>query len=183
MWYTYIYMIIYIYIYICRTWLDARMRRTYWGILRCFLRCNSHKQVQEQSACEMLSTFIWACAKKCKTKLPVRFPSVASTEKQIHTKKIMSVRRAAPWARSSHSPSTAPKELQNFKCSARVQNPFQNGSNATTLPKMLNMSMTFPDVPHLFLNFFFCCFNLTSTWAIAHLKPHQFPTSRPSSEL
>jgi hypothetical protein len=31
--------------------------------------------MQEQSACKMLSTFIQAAARKCKTKLPVRcFP-------------------------------------------------------------------------------------------------------------
>ena len=29
----------------------------------------------------------------------------------------------APWARSSHSPSTEPKELPQCKCNARVQNP------------------------------------------------------------
>ena len=55
-------------------------------------RCERHIEVQEQSACEMLSTFVWAAAKKCKTKLFVRcFPEFGRS-----TKEQMSVRCARP---------------------------------------------------------------------------------------
>ena len=105
---------------------DARMWKPHWVILRCFSRCNFHTQVQEQSACEMLLTFIQAAARHCKPKLPVKsFPqSGQSREVQRYTKSILPARCARPM--STQQPQPLIKDLPQRKCNARVQKPCQD---------------------------------------------------------
>ena len=71
----------------------AVMRGCERHILRCCSRCNFHKQVQEQSACEMLSTFIRAAANKCKTKDVSHSLATAPTSKYNKDHTVSEMRR------------------------------------------------------------------------------------------
>ena len=113
---------------------NAWMWKPHWVILRCFSRCNCnfHTQVQEQSACEMLSTFIQAAARKCQTRLPARcLPQFGHSGVQRHTKKIPSVRRARPMSSQHSQPlgaSTAQVQRKGAKdrCQKHWQTAAQN---------------------------------------------------------
>ena len=79
-------------------------------------------------------------AKPCKTNLLVRcFPQPQfghSTEKP------------APWAHSSHSPSTAPKELPQCKCNARVNSPYQDRCQKHWQTAAHNSEISMPQCRH-----------------------------------
>ena len=155
------------------------MWKTHWVILKCFLRSNFHK-VQEQSACEMLSTSNRACEKSVKPNcLWDVSHSLATAPKRKHTKKHTVSEMRPPHERAAAI--AHPQPLRSFKVQVQRKGakPFPRQiletltSSSTQLwnkyapmPPLFRRCWIFPSHFQMFRTYFwtsrFFCLNPTS---------------------